>query len=58
MRAERRAGGRVRLTGAEAPPIAEDPQPDGALELPDIDDDLLEIFVQEGARYSRSLPIR
>ncbi len=31
-----------RLTGAEAPPIAEDAQPDGALELPDMDDDLLE----------------
>jgi len=38
-----------KLTGAEAPPIADDPQPDGALELPDLDDDLLEIFVQEGA---------
>ncbi|HEV7490150.1 MAG TPA: Hpt domain-containing protein [Rhodanobacteraceae bacterium] len=38
-----------RLTGAEAPPIAEDAQPDGALELPDMDDDLLGIFVQEGA---------
>ncbi|HEX5123143.1 MAG TPA: Hpt domain-containing protein, partial [Rhodanobacteraceae bacterium] len=38
-----------KLTGAEAPPIADDPQPEGALELPDMDDDLLEIFVQEGA---------
>ena len=38
-----------RLTGVEAPPIAEDAQPDGALELPDMDDDLLSIFVQEGA---------
>ncbi len=37
-----------KLTGAEAPPIAEDAQPDGALELPDMDDDLLTIFVQEG----------
>ncbi len=36
------------LFGAEAPPIADDPQPDGALELPDMDDDLLGIFVQEG----------
>jgi chemosensory pili system protein ChpA (sensor histidine kinase/response regulator) len=38
-----------RLAGEEAPPIADDAQPDGALELPDMDDDLLEIFVQEGA---------
>ncbi|HEY6894332.1 MAG TPA: Hpt domain-containing protein, partial [Rhodanobacteraceae bacterium] len=38
-----------KLTGAEAPPIADDPQPEGALELADMDDDLLEIFVQEGA---------
>ena len=38
-----------RLTGAEAAPIAEDPQPDGPLELADMDDDLLGIFVQEGA---------
>src|SRR5262245_10844618 len=38
-----------KLTGAEAPPIADDPQPDGPLELADMDDDLLEIFVQEGA---------
>ncbi|MET0232991.1 MAG: Hpt domain-containing protein, partial [Rhodanobacteraceae bacterium] len=37
-----------KLTGAEAPPIADDAQPDGALELPDMDDDLLTIFVQEG----------
>ena len=43
-----RAHAAPRLTGAEAPPITEDPQPDGALELPDMDDDLLEIFVQEG----------
>ncbi|HEY6984469.1 MAG TPA: Hpt domain-containing protein, partial [Rhodanobacteraceae bacterium] len=39
----------TRLSGAEAPPIAEDVQPDGPLELPDMDDDLLGIFVQEGA---------
>jgi chemosensory pili system protein ChpA (sensor histidine kinase/response regulator) len=38
-----------RLAGEAAPPIADDVQPDGALELPDMDDDLLEIFVQEGA---------
>jgi chemosensory pili system protein ChpA (sensor histidine kinase/response regulator) len=38
-----------KLTGVEAPPIAEDPQPEGPLELADMDDDLLEIFVQEGA---------
>ncbi|HST28851.1 MAG TPA: Hpt domain-containing protein [Rudaea sp.] len=31
------------------PPLPDDPQPDGKLELPDLDDDLLEIFVQEGA---------
>ncbi|MEO8459488.1 MAG: Hpt domain-containing protein [Dokdonella sp.] len=31
----------------EIPPIPEDPQPDGRLELPDIDDDLLEVFLQE-----------
>ncbi|HOV56940.1 MAG TPA: Hpt domain-containing protein [Rhodanobacteraceae bacterium] len=29
-------------------PIAEDPQPEGKLDLPDMDEDLLEIFVQEG----------
>src|SRR6185369_3601955 len=28
---------------------ADDPQPDGPLEIPDMDDDLLEIFAQEGA---------
>jgi len=38
----------IHLSGVEAPPIADDVQPDGALELPDLDDDLLEIFVQEG----------
>ncbi|HKE47042.1 MAG TPA: Hpt domain-containing protein, partial [Rhodanobacteraceae bacterium] len=37
------------LAGAEAPPIADDAQPDGPLELADMDDDLLGIFVQEGA---------
>ncbi|HSN00142.1 MAG TPA: Hpt domain-containing protein [Rudaea sp.] len=31
------------------PPLPDDPQPDGKLELPDLDEDLLEIFVQEGA---------
>jgi chemosensory pili system protein ChpA (sensor histidine kinase/response regulator) len=34
---------------SDLPPIADDPQPDGKLELPDLDEDLLEIFVQEGA---------
>ncbi|HET7094971.1 MAG TPA: Hpt domain-containing protein, partial [Thermomicrobiales bacterium] len=34
---------------AEAPPLADDPQPDGRLELGEMDEDLLEIFVQEGA---------
>ncbi|MCE5234310.1 MAG: Hpt domain-containing protein [Xanthomonadaceae bacterium] len=29
-------------------PFPDDPQPDGALDLPDLDTDLLEIFVQEG----------
>jgi chemosensory pili system protein ChpA (sensor histidine kinase/response regulator) len=33
----------------ELPSLPEDMQPDGKLELPDIDEDLLEIFVQEGA---------
>ncbi|HEX4480654.1 MAG TPA: Hpt domain-containing protein [Rudaea sp.] len=33
---------------AHFPPLADDPQPDGKLELPDMDEDLLEIFVQEG----------
>jgi chemosensory pili system protein ChpA (sensor histidine kinase/response regulator) len=31
------------------PPIADDPQPEGKLDLPDMDEDLLEIFVQEGS---------
>ena len=31
------------------PPLADDAQPDGRLELADMDEDLLEIFVQEGA---------
>ncbi|MBA8882474.1 Hpt domain-containing protein [Dokdonella fugitiva] len=35
------------LGGREAPPLAEDPQPDGALEAADADDDLLDIFVTE-----------
>jgi chemosensory pili system protein ChpA (sensor histidine kinase/response regulator) len=33
----------------QLPPIAEDPQPEGKLDLPDMDEDLLEIFVQEGS---------
>ncbi len=33
----------------DLPPLADDNQPDGKLELPDMDEDLLEIFVQEGA---------
>jgi chemosensory pili system protein ChpA (sensor histidine kinase/response regulator) len=37
------------LTGKQAPPIAADPQPDGPLDIGDIDDDLLDTFVQEGA---------
>ncbi|GAA0714368.1 Hpt domain-containing protein [Dokdonella soli] len=37
------------LSGREAPPIADDPQPDGPFEAIDIDDDLLDIFAQEGA---------
>ena len=32
-----------------APPLPDDAQPDGKLDLPDIDEDLLEIFVQEAA---------
>ena len=32
----------------DLPPLADDAQPDGKLELPDMDEDLLEIFVQEG----------
>ena len=32
----------------DLPPIAEDPQPEGKLDLPDLDEDLLEIFVEEG----------
>ncbi|HZP66218.1 MAG TPA: Hpt domain-containing protein [Rudaea sp.] len=31
----------------ELPPLPDDPQPDGKLDLPDMDEDLLEIFVQE-----------
>jgi chemosensory pili system protein ChpA (sensor histidine kinase/response regulator) len=37
------------LSGKEAPPIQDDPQPDGPLEVADVDDDLLDIFAQEGA---------
>jgi chemosensory pili system protein ChpA (sensor histidine kinase/response regulator) len=40
---------RLPLGGREAPPLADDPQPEGALELIDVDDDLLDIFVQESA---------
>ncbi len=36
-------------TSAPLPPFPEDAQPEGALDLPDLDADLLEIFVQEGA---------
>ena len=32
----------------DLPPIADDPQPEGKLDLPDLDEDLLEIFVEEG----------
>ena len=42
----------VRATLAEAqtvlPPPQDDPHPAGRLDLPDVDDDLLDIFVQEG----------
>jgi chemosensory pili system protein ChpA (sensor histidine kinase/response regulator) len=34
---------------ADVPALADDPQPDGRLELGEMDEDLLEIFVQEGA---------
>jgi len=33
---------------SDLPPIADDPQPDGRLDLPDLDQDLLEIFAEEG----------
>ena len=39
----------VLLDETPAPPIADDIQPDGVLAAADIDDDLLEVFVQEGA---------
>ncbi len=39
----------VLLSGKQAPPLADDPQPDGVLDIGDIDDDLLDTFVQEGA---------
>ena len=39
----------VMQTAPELPPLADDAQPDGKLDLPDIDEDLLEIFVQEAA---------
>ncbi|HEY0179178.1 MAG TPA: Hpt domain-containing protein [Dokdonella sp.] len=41
------ARSRDALAGSGAPPFADDPQPDGPLEGLDIDDDLLDIFVQE-----------
>ncbi|MGA9333147.1 MAG: Hpt domain-containing protein [Rudaea sp.] len=37
------------LAMATLPPIPDDAQPEGALDVPDLDEDLLEIFVQEGA---------
>lgn len=39
----------VAQTALELPPLQDDAQPDGKLDLPDIDEDLLEIFVQEAA---------
>ncbi len=39
----------VLLSGKEAPPVQDDPQPDGPLQVVDVDDDLLDIFAQEGA---------
>jgi len=33
---------------SDLPPISDDPQPDGRLDLPDLDQDLLEIFAEEG----------
>lgn len=36
------------LSGPAALPLADDPMPDGQLVLPDIDDDLLDVFVAEG----------
>jgi chemosensory pili system protein ChpA (sensor histidine kinase/response regulator) len=38
----------AQASAGEWPLLAEDPQPEGKLELPDLDEDLLEIFVQEG----------
>lgn len=35
--------------GVQYQPIADDSHPEGPLELPDMDEDLLEIFVQEGS---------
>ena len=37
------------LDGPRSPPLADDPQPEGALDVADADDDLLDIFVQESA---------
>ncbi|MDR3389170.1 MAG: Hpt domain-containing protein [Rudaea sp.] len=39
----------VAPSAAELPPLQDDAQPEGKLDLPDIDEDLLEIFVQEAA---------
>ena len=36
------------LSGPPAAPLADDPQPDGALAAGDVDDDLLDVFVAEG----------
>ena len=43
------AAGGLGETFAELPALADDPQPEGRLELAEMDEDLLEIFVQEGA---------
>ncbi|HEX7769359.1 MAG TPA: Hpt domain-containing protein, partial [Dokdonella sp.] len=40
---------RATLDGPRSPPLADDPQPDGPLDVADADDDLLDIFVQESA---------
>ncbi len=46
-------------TFAELPALADDPQPEGRLELAEMDEDLLEdVFVQEGRRTFSIIPIR